>query len=85
MTTVNLELNMIEINNIRNAITVKLIVNEDKKRGYKNFIAASLLPKGEECAMVREDLRQINIALSELRVLENKIDAAVRNQTGEDM
>jgi len=85
MATVNLELNMIEINNIRNAITVKLSVNEDKKRGYKKFIAASLLPNGEECAMVREDLRQINIALSELRVLENKIDAAVRNQTGEDM
>ena len=85
MTTVNLEFNMVEINNIRNAITAKLIINEDKKRSYKNFISKALLPKGEECALVREDLRQINIALSELRALEHKIDAFVCNQTGEDM
>ena len=83
MTTVTLEFNMAEINNIRKAIMTKLTVVERNKRDVKNALASGL-PMALKCAL-HEELREYNNTLDELRILEHKIDAFVCNQTGEDM
>ncbi|NBT61712.1 MAG: hypothetical protein EBT02_08045 [Planctomycetia bacterium] len=83
MTTVTLEFNMAEINTIRNAITTKLIVTEDNKRRFKNGLNKPY-SIAQKCAL-HEEIRECNDTLSMLRGLEHKIDAFIRNQTGEDM
>jgi hypothetical protein len=82
-TTVTLEFNMRDINAIRNAITTKLIVTEDNKRKFKNAIA-KVGSVALKCAL-HEELRECNDMLHDLRLLEHKVDAFIRNQTGEDM
>jgi hypothetical protein len=82
MTTVTLEFNMAEINTIRNAITTKLIVTEDNKRRFKNGLDKPY-SVAQKCAL-HEEIRECNDTLSMLRGLEHKIDAFIRNQTGED-
>jgi len=83
MTTVTCEFNMAEINAIRNAITTKLIVNEDNKRRFQNGLDKSY-SVAMKCAL-HEEIKECNDTLSMLRGLEHKIDAFVTNQTGEDM
>ena len=81
---VNLTFGMLEVRTIRQATNLHIIKLWQIKKDLKNDIS-----KGKHSVEVKsllhKELREVNDQIEKTMALENKIDHAIRNQTGEDM